>query len=287
VTDAPPRIAALSIAGSDSGGGAGVQADLLSFAAFGVHGCTALTALTAQSTVEVRAVHPVPPAFVRAQVETVLADLPVRAIKTGMLLDLGIVREVARLAAEHPGPWVVDPVMVASSGARLLEPEAERALAVELLPRAHLVTPNLDEAGVLLGAVPRRVPEMIEAGRRLVGLGARAALVKGGHLEGAPTDVLVDGAGAAERVVVLEGRRIDTRATHGTGCSYAAAITAGLALGAPLEAAVRTAHAWLAAAIASARPIGRGFGPIDHLHARPLVEGEPAARAVGSDAQRG
>ena len=257
---------ALTIAGSDSGGGAGIQADLRTFAALAVHGTSAITALTAQSTTEVRAVHVAPARFVRAQVETVLDDLPVRYAKTGMLANAEIVAEVAALIAERALVVVVDPVMVAESGARLLAPEAEQAVRALLLPRARLVTPNLPETEALLGVCPEAVEDMIAAARALVAQGAGAALIKGGHHRGDPIDVLVDGHGEP---VVLEGPRLASHATHGTGCTYSAAITALLARGLPLEQAVREARLYLREAIAVAATlprIGHGAGPVHHMH---------------------
>lgn len=258
---------ALTIAGSDSGGGAGIQADLKTFAALEVYGASAITALTAQSTTEVRGVQVIPAAFVRAQIETVLDDLPIRFAKTGMLAESSIVDMVASIAEARELVLIVDPVMIAESGARLLDLEAESFVKNRLLPRARLVTPNLPETQALLGALPRSVPEMISAARALIALGAQAALVKGGHLDGDPIDVLVDG--DRGEPVILEGPRIDSRATHGTGCTYSAAITALLSRGLPLEDAVRAAREYLRGAIAAAAarpPIGRGKGPVHHLH---------------------
>jgi hydroxymethylpyrimidine/phosphomethylpyrimidine kinase len=244
---------ALTIAGSDSGGGAGIQADLKAFAAFGVHGLSAITAVTAQSTVEVRAVHSIPPSFVRTQVETLLDDFAIDAVKTGMLGTIELVLEVASILDRIDAPKVIDPVMVASSGARLLDQNAIDSVVRLLLPRATVVTPNLDEVEAILGKRPRSREEMIEAGRALVDRGAKAALIKGGHLEGEDLiDVLFDG-----EVHVFESKRIETR-THGTGCAYASAIAAGLAKGAALPEAVAEAHAWLRAEIEQAAPIGRG-----------------------------
>jgi hydroxymethylpyrimidine/phosphomethylpyrimidine kinase len=257
---------ALTIAGSDSGGGAGIQADLRTFAALEVFGCSVITALTAQSTTEVRRVDPVDPEMVRAQLETVLDDLPVRHAKTGMLHRAEVVDAIAPVLTARRLTLVVDPVMVAESGARLLEPAAERAIVERLFPLAALVTPNLPEVEVLVGARPEAVDDMIDAGRLLLARGAAAALVKGGHRVGAPTDVLV--AKGAEPLV-LDAPRVETRATHGTGCTYAAAITAHLARGAALADAVRAAHAYLQGAIraAAAGPaLGRGKGPVHHLH---------------------
>lgn len=257
---------ALTIAGSDSGGGAGIQADLRTFAALRVHGTSAITALTAQSTTEVRAVHVAPPDFVRAQLDTVLDDMAIRYAKTGMLATAPIVAVVAEVIAARGLITVVDPVMIAESGARLLAPEAEDAVLRHLLPRARLITPNLPETQALLGVLPEAVEDMIAAARALVARGAQAALIKGGHRRGDPIDVLVDGAGAP---VVLEGPRLASSATHGTGCTFSAAITALLARGLELEAAVREARAYLRAAIAVAAElpaIGRGAGPVHHLH---------------------
>ncbi|MFO0727063.1 MAG: bifunctional hydroxymethylpyrimidine kinase/phosphomethylpyrimidine kinase [Myxococcota bacterium] len=267
---------ALSIAGSDSGGGAGIQADLLTFAAFGVHGCSAITALTAQSTRAVTGVELVAPAFVEQQIETVLADIEVHAVKTGMLATAPIIEAVRRALARHPElPLVLDPVMVAESGARLLAPDAIASL-VTMFPRARLVTPNLPELEAILGRLPEAVEDMVEAGRALQALGAQAVLVKGGHRVGDPTDVLLDGPRAP---LVMSGPRIATTATHGTGCTYASAITAGLALGQPLEAAVASAHDYLAQAIAAAAAaprIGGGKGPVQHFHQS--IPWKPGAR---------
>ncbi len=261
-----PTPFALTIAGSDSGGGAGIQADLRTFAALRVFGTSAITALTAQSTTEVRAVHVAPADFVRAQIDTVLDDLPVRHAKTGMLATADIVDVVAEAIARRGLVAVVDPVMIAESGARLLAREAEEAVRGRLLRRAFLVTPNLPETAALLGTLPEAVEDMIAAARALVALGARAALVKGGHRRGDPIDVLVEG---DRPPVVLEGGRIDSRATHGTGCTYSAAITAHLARGMSLEDAVRAARTYLRAAIAAAArlpAIGHGAGPVHHMH---------------------
>lgn len=257
---------ALTIAGSDSGGGAGVQADLRTFAALGVYGASAITALTAQSTVEVRAVQPVPASFVAAQIDTVLDDLPIRIAKTGMLHDRAVVEVVADRVAARGLEVVVDPVMVSESGARLLDPGAEQAIIERLFPLARLVTPNLPEVEALIGTLPATVESMVSAARALIDRGAPAALIKGGHLSGDPIDVLLERDGSP---VVLGGTRIVTRATHGTGCTYSAAIAAGLAKGFALERAVREAHDYLARAIAAAAgaaPIGHGHGPVHHLH---------------------
>lgn len=262
-SDAPPM--ALTIAGSDSGGGAGVQADLRTFAALEVYGASVITALTAQSTTEVRDVLAVPASFVVSQLDTVLDDLPIRVAKTGMLHRQEIVGAVAERIRARGLVAVVDPVMIAESGARLLDPDAERAILERLVPAAALVTPNLPEAEALLGRPVQTEAEMVEAGRALIGRGAQAALIKGGHLAGAPTDVLVTTGGA---VHLLKGARIDSHATHGTGCTYAAAIAAFLARDLPLLEAVDRAHTYLREAIAAGATvhIGRGKGPVHHMH---------------------
>lgn len=249
---------ALTIAGSDSGGGAGIQADLKTFQRFGVFGTSVVTAVTAQNTREVRAVHPVPPEIVRAQLEALAADLPAHACKTGMLASAELVRTVAALLT--PGiPYVCDPVMVATSGDRLLDRAAEGVIAGELVPRATLVTPNLEEASILAGFPVRDPATMDQAGRALLDRGAGAALIKGGHLSG---DLLVDVLVTRDGSRRFEHRRIDTSSTHGTGCTLSAAITAGLALGQPLETAVEEALEYVRRAIASAPGLGGGHGPL-------------------------
>ena len=253
---------ALTIAGSDSGGGAGIQADLKTFHQFGVFGTSAIVALTAQNTLGVSAVHPVPEMMVVAQLEALAQDLPPAALKTGMLADVGLVRLVARTVRRFGwGPLVVDPVMVATSGDRLLSGAAEAVLRDELVPLAAVVTPNLDEAAILAGFPVRDVSAMEDAGRTLVALGAGAALVKGGHMEGDElTDVLVTPGGVRR----FSRARLHTSSTHGTGCTLSAAITAGLALGRPLEEAVADALDFVGRAIASAPGLGAGHGPLDH-----------------------
>ena len=256
-------LVALTIAGSDSGGGAGIQADLKTFAAHGVHGTSAITAVTAQNSVAVTDWVALEPRMVVAQIEAVATDMPVAAAKTGMLGSAAIVEAVAeaveRLRLPH---LVVDPVMVAKSGDRLLDRDAEQAYVRHLLPLAELVTPNLAEAEALLGRPVRSLEAMRLAARELQAKGPRAVLVKGGHLEGDPVDVLFDGAVEVE----LPARRIATPNTHGTGCTYSAAIAARLALGAPLIEAVRGAKAYLTEAIRRSYSVGRGHGPVDHLH---------------------
>ncbi|GAA4674748.1 bifunctional hydroxymethylpyrimidine kinase/phosphomethylpyrimidine kinase [Nocardioides nanhaiensis] len=248
----------LTVAGSDPSGGAGVQADLKTATALGVYGASVLTGLTAQNTRRVQEVHPLPAAFVSAQLASVVGDLDVRAVKTGMLGDAAV---VAAVAAGLPpsSPLVVDPVVVATSGDRLVPQDAVAAIRALLVPRAAVVTPNAPEARLLTGAA-----DLVEAGRRLVGLGARHALVKGGHVEGGTvTDLLV----SAEGVVELSAPRVDTPHTHGTGCTLSAAIAARLALGDDVSTAVDAAREYLRGALLSGagRQVGAGHGPVDHL----------------------
>ena len=259
---------ALTIAGSDSGGGAGIQADLKTFSALGVYGASAITALTAQNTRGVQGIHDVPPAFVAAQIRSVLSDLDVKAIKIGMLANAAIVETVAEMLAEFAGiPVVLDPVMVAASGDPLLERSAIRALTEQLLPRAAVVTPNLPEAAMLTGRPPAADEAAMAAqGGEIVALGAAAALMKGGHGEGPESvDLLVSGAGVARFAVP----RIATRSVHGTGCTLSAAIAAGLARGSTLRDAVAAAKDYVTSAIAaaSALEVGGGRGPAHHFHA--------------------
>jgi hydroxymethylpyrimidine/phosphomethylpyrimidine kinase len=260
---------ALTIAGSDSGGGAGIQADLKTFQQFGVFGTSVIVALTAQNTRGVRAVEAVPEAMVAAQLTALAEDLPPAALKTGMLAEASLVRLVAKTIRENGWqPLVVDPVMVSSSGHRLLTAEAEDVIRESLLPLAALVTPNLDEAAVLTGRAVHDIATMERAGETLLSFGAAAALVKGGHLNGeleALTDVLVT-PGAVRHFSHL---RIATRSTHGTGCTLSAAVTAGLAVGRPLETAVEDALDFVHRAIASAPGLGSGHGPLDHTVTAP------------------
>jgi len=254
---------ALTIAGSDSGGGAGIQADLRTFAAHGLHGASAITAVTAQNTVAVVDYVALEPRMVVAQIDAVASDMTVSAVKTGMLANRPIVEAVAEVLARRRLPHlVVDPVMVAKSGDRLLDAAAEAAYLECLLPLAEIVTPNLAEAEALLRRRVRSVEEMGRAARDLRALGPRAVLVKGGHLEGDPVDVFFDG----ERMEELPGPRIATRHTHGTGCTLSAAVAARLALGEDLREAVRGAKAYLTEALRGAYALGRGAGPVDHLH---------------------
>jgi hydroxymethylpyrimidine/phosphomethylpyrimidine kinase len=254
----------LTIAGSDSGGGAGIQADLKTFQRFGVYGTSAITAITAQNTRGVLQWHAVDAPLVRAQIDAVVSDLPPQAVKSGMLATLAIVRTVAdalRTYALHP--YVLDPVMVSSSGVALLDAEAVSAIGAELLPLADLVTPNLDEAAVLTGESVRTVADMERAARLLVErFHARAALVTGGHLAGRETvDVLYT---AESGLCQYRHARIDTVHTHGTGCTLSAALAARLALGDALPAAVEAARAFVHQAIATAPGLGSGHGPVNH-----------------------
>jgi len=253
---------ALTIAGSDSGGGAGIQADLKTFHQFQVFGTSVLTAVTAQNTRGVDAVHPIPVEVVRAQMEAVFDDLPPRAVKSGMLATTPLVETVAAgLQRREALPYVLDPVMVSTSGHRLLERDAEVAITRLLVPRATLVTPNLGEAEILTGESVRSEPAMRRAARALVRLGARAALVKGGHMEGAAVDILWDGS----REWVWRRARVETPHTHGTGCTLSAAVAASLARGHTLGTAVGRSLDFVARAIRSAPHLGGGHGPIDHF----------------------
>jgi hydroxymethylpyrimidine/phosphomethylpyrimidine kinase len=258
---APPPIA-LTIAGSDSGGGAGIQADLKTFHHFRVFGTSVITAVTAQNTRGVQGWVAVPVSMIEAQIDSVAGDLRPAAAKTGMLADSAIVEAVAAAIRRHAlTPLVVDPVMVSASGAALLERSAIAALRDVLIPLATLVTPNLDEAEMLVGETVRDVDAMERAGRVLVARGATAALIKGGHLVGdAAIDVLVHG----DNVSVFTHRRLDTRHTHGTGCTLSSAITALLALGNELDRAVEQAIDWVHRAIATAPALGGGHGPLNH-----------------------
>jgi hydroxymethylpyrimidine/phosphomethylpyrimidine kinase len=258
---------ALTIAGSDSSGGAGTQADLKTFAAFGVYGASVITALTAQNTRGVSGIHLVPADFVTAQMDAVFSDLDVKAVKIGMVAQLATVDAiVAGLKRWSPGHIVLDPVMVATSGDRLLAMDAVEALRTRLIPRASLITPNLPEAAALLDEPEATNEAGVERqGRRLLSLGCKAVLIKGGHGQGSESiDYLID----AERTIALAAPRIATKNTHGTGCSLSSAIAAGLARGDDMEAAVLNAKAWISAAIAAADKftVGHGHGPIHHFH---------------------
>jgi hydroxymethylpyrimidine/phosphomethylpyrimidine kinase len=261
-------VVALSIAGSDSGGAAGIQADLKTFAALGVFGTTAITALTAQSTTEVRGVHAVPAGFVVAQIEAVLDDLDVRAVKTGMLANAETVGAVADLAAAgRLSNLVVDPVMVASSGARLLDAEAERVYVERLLPHARVVTPNLLEAGALLGREITTLDDQRDAARELAEGGAEVVVVKGGHAVGDTPGHAVDVVAIDGAVRELRSPRVDTANNHGSGCSFASAVAAGLALGQAPDVAIASAKDFVHRAITGGArwELGAGHGPLDHL----------------------
>lgn len=254
---------ALTIAGSDSGGGAGIQADLKTFAALGVHGTCAITAITAQNTLGVTDILEVPPAIVEAQIEAVMLDIGARAAKTGMLSSSDII-EVVSAAVERHGirNLVVDPVMVAKGGARLLRDDAVDALRRRLLPLAAIVTPNLPEAEVLLGRPIRTLDERGQAARDLVALGARAAVVKGGHTdEQLSIDHYFDGRDMA----VLQSPRFATANTHGSGCVFSAAMAAGLAKGSDSLAAVHEAKEFITGAIERSLDVGRGHGPVNPM----------------------
>jgi hydroxymethylpyrimidine/phosphomethylpyrimidine kinase len=258
---------ALTIAGSDSGGGAGIQADLKTFAALGVYGTSVVTALTAQNTRGVTGIHDVPPDFVSMQIDTVFADFAVGAVKIGMLSQTGVIGAVADALERHKAPNIVlDPVMVATSGDRLLAPDAIDALRRELIPRALIVTPNIPEAAALTGGAPARTEaEMEVQARQILTLGPRRVLIKGGHGEGAESVDLLIGEGEIERLAIA---RIATRHTHGTGCTLSSAIAAGLAKGLTLAEAVRQAKTYVTAAIAGAEHlvVGSGRGPLHHFY---------------------
>jgi hydroxymethylpyrimidine/phosphomethylpyrimidine kinase len=253
---------ALTIAGSDSGGGAGIQADLKTFQQYGVFGTSVIVAITAQNTLGVRAVDPVSETMVAAQLAALAEDIPPAALKTGMLAEASLTRLVGRAIRENGwSPLVVDPVMVSTSGHRLLTADAENVVRDSLVPLAALVTPNLDEASILSGRAVHDEASMERAGETLVRFGAGAALVKGGHLSGEEiVDLLVTPAGTR----AFRRPRIETTSTHGTGCTLSAAITAGLALGRDLESAVADGLDYVSRAIAAAPRIGGGHGPLNH-----------------------
>jgi hydroxymethylpyrimidine/phosphomethylpyrimidine kinase len=260
----------LTIAGSDSGGGAGIQADLKTFHQFGVFGTSAIVALTAQNTRGVTAVHAVPLEMVRAQLAALAADLPPAAVKTGMLATAALVEAVADGITRHDfRNYVCDPVMVATSGDRLLDADAVRTVRDRLLRLATLVTPNLDEATLLTDDPVESVAQMETAGRALVLLGADAALVKGGHLD---ADEIVDVLVTPTEVRRFAHPRLATTSTHGTGCTLSAGIAAGLALGRPLERAVADALDFVHRALAAAPGLGSGHGPLNHFAAAPAAQ---------------
>jgi hydroxymethylpyrimidine/phosphomethylpyrimidine kinase len=250
---------ALTIAGSDPSGGAGIQADLKTFHRFGVYGAAAITLLTVQNTQRVSRVEMLPPALVLAQIDAVLEDIPPQAAKTGALGNAGIIAAVAR---PYPFPLVVDPVMISKHGAPLIDPEARAALKELLLPRAFLVTPNLPEAAALAGFPVEDAAAMRRAAEAIRACGARNVLVKGGHLAGAALDLLLEEGGECTELAVP---RIRTPHTHGTGCTYSAAIAAGLAQALPLAEAVRRAKRFVTEAIRTNPGLGRGSGPVNHF----------------------
>jgi hydroxymethylpyrimidine/phosphomethylpyrimidine kinase len=253
---------ALSIAGSDSGAGAGIQADLKTFAAFGVYGVTVITAITAQNTLGVRAVQDVNADVISAQLDAVAEDFAIAALKTGMLSSAAIIETVVAGIQRHRlGPLVVDPVMIAKSGDRLLAEDAVDALRRKLLPLAHVVTPNIPEAEVLAGRSIRTREDRLAAARAIIDLGAQSVVIKGGHSQDEPiVDLLVD----HQDVHEFRAARIVTTSTHGTGCTFSAAITAGLAMGLDLPHAVAEARDYLSRALASAPGLGHGHGPLNH-----------------------
>ena len=256
---------ALTIAGSDSGGGAGIAADLKTFAALGCHGTCAVTAVTAQDTRGVSAIEEMPLQLIEAQITAVMRDLKPRAVKTGMLSSSAIIESVVQALSQHPPrPLVVDPVMVAKGGAKLLRDDAVGALRSRLLPLAHVLTPNLPEAEILLGRSLESPKERERGAQDLVRMGCRAALIKGGHAEGeaGADDVLFDG----ERVSWFSAERIKTSNTHGSGCTYSAAITAELARGQDLISAVEAAKAFITEAIRWSLELGSGHGPVNPMH---------------------
>lgn len=261
-SEQPGRV--LIIAGSDSGGGAGIQADIKAVSAMGGYAATAITAITVQNTLGVSAIHPVPLAIVEGQIRAVLDDIGADAIKTGMLATAEVVELVASVLEklDPPLPLILDPVMVATSGDRLVDDGTEAAIRERLVPLAALITPNIPEAARLTGLAVEDIEGQITAAERLMAMGARAVLVKGGHLEGdVVTDVLVSTRG----MEIMERPRIRTRHTHGTGCTLASAIAARLALGEALPEAVRKSGDYLHEAIARAPGLGAGHGPIDHM----------------------
>jgi hydroxymethylpyrimidine/phosphomethylpyrimidine kinase len=259
---APPRV--LAIAGSDSGGGAGIQADLKTMLALGVHGMTVICAVTAQNSVGVQGYWELPPEAVRAQLESVLSDIGAQAVKTGMLASpelVGTVADTLRTqASESVAPVVVDPVAVSKHGDSLLSPGTLDEIRAFLLPLATVVTPNLLEAELLAGMTITDEPQMLTAGRRILEAGPRWVLLKGGHLPGNPVDLLVD----HEQVLRFAGERIDSVHTHGTGCTLASAIASRLACGDEVPTAVKLAREYVTGAIAAGFPLGAGIGPVDH-----------------------
>ena len=255
--------AAMTIAGSDSGAGAGIQADLKAFAAMGVYGTSVLTAITAQNTLGVTGVFELPASIIASQIDAVVTDIGADAVKTGMLSSTAVIDCVVEKLQEHSvDKLVVDPVMVAQAGSRLLNEDAVDALRERLLPMALLVTPNRWEAEVLSGQSVSDVESARRAARELVSMGARSVLVKGGHLDGPPTDVLYDGSEFTE----FTAERIQTANTHGTGCTLASAMAACIAKGQTVHDAVAASKEFITGAIRAAQPIGKGHGPVNHFY---------------------
>ena len=258
----PPT--AMTIAGSDSGGGAGIQADLKTFAALGVYGTSALTAITAQNTLGVTSIHEIPTDLIAAQIQAIISDIGADVVKTGMLSSSAIIETVAQELRRHTVTrLVVDPVMVAKGGDRLLREDAVDALRTSLLALATVITPNMPEAEVLTGIAVRTPKDASEAARRIVAMGANSVVVKGGHLsDGDAVDTFYDGQALRE----FRAQRIDTKNTHGTGCTFASAIAAGLAKGLALEEAVAQAKAYVTEAIRANLDVGQGHGPLNHFY---------------------
>jgi len=258
-----PIYKALTIAGSDSGAGAGIQADLKTFAAFGVYGTSVITAITAQNTVGVTKILELPADLVAAQLDAVVEDIGAQALKTGMLANSAIIEIVAEKIREHRlHNLVVDPVMVAKGGDLLLRPEAIEALRSRLIPLAVIVTPNLPEAEQLTGIPGSRLQDIKESARRIIAMGARSVVIKGGHCKGPATDIFYDG----KKFRQLTAPRLRTPNTHGTGCTFSAAIAAGLAKGEKLENAVVQAKRYITQAIRKGFPIGSGHSPVHHFY---------------------
>ena len=259
-----PRIPiAMTIAGSDSGAGAGIQADLKTFAALGVYGTSAITAITAQNTLRVTGVQEIAPDLIAAQIDAIVSDIGVDATKTGMLSSSEIIQVVAGAVQRHSlSPLVVDPVMVAKGGDRLLREDAVGALRTRLLPLATVVTPNAPEAAALTGRPVTSLEQAREAARAIVAMGAQWVVVKGGHFEGPAADTLYDG----HRFYDFSAERVKTRNTHGTGCTFASAIAAGLAKGLDVPEAVRRAKEYVTAALQRAFALGHGHGPLNHFY---------------------
>jgi len=253
----------MTVAGSDSGCGAGIQADLKTFSALGVYGVCAVTALTAQNTCRVAGVHPSPPDFVALQIETVLSDIPVKAVKTGMLYNSAIIEAVCEALTRNRTPnLVVDPVMISKSGDILLQPDAIDTLKKRLIPMALIVTPNIPEAGALTGITINGVEQMKQAASMIEEMGASSVVIKGGHMRG---DKLTDLLLADGKFTEFKRHRINTSHTHGTGCTFSSAITAGLAKGLSVIDSVSAAERYIEGAIKHAEPLGKGHGPVNHF----------------------